>query len=133
MKKDEEDRQIPHEEYPSTYKIDEIKIKGWEIISSTQNPRKKAFAYIYYIIWADYWRARIFLEKSKCPKSKMRKIMGVDYCSGQLLGIDHYTKNWLHANSNSLPEDVLEIITTGYFYIAEPNEYLPEGMTLYRV
>jgi hypothetical protein len=123
----------PHEEYPDHETREEVKRLGWEIIHDEKtNIYQKARAYVFYIIWSHYWRARIDIEDSKNSKSILRKIRGNKYHPGYVLDIDHYTPHWLHANSNGISYEVLKEIQKQFSYLPEENKYLPYAMSQYQ-
>lgn len=115
------------EYYPTYHEREEFKSEGWREISKTDDPNKKAWFFLYRVIWSHYWRAREEIEKNSKRKSLLKKIRGKKYYPGYILDIDHYTKHWLWANKGMLDEATIKATE----YEPEENKYLPEGRTSY--
>lgn len=123
-------------EYPSYQEREKAKSIGWPLFSELKIIRDYHLAVrclLNSIVWAHYWRCRENIEERKNCKTILRKIRGKHYYTGYELDIDHYTRNWLWANSDLLCKEILEYLKEYWGYEPEENKFMKKGYTEYTV
>jgi hypothetical protein len=107
---------------------EEYKTICWKQFNEWKEPEPRARALLG-VNKCHYYRAVEDLEVNDKAK-KLKMIRGKKYYKGYELDIDHYTRHWLHSMRHLVPKEIQkEMDDMGYN--AEPNKYLPDGMTSY--
>ena len=122
---------MENEKYPSYREMEDAKKLFYES-KGVDSLEKQANLAINGLIWAHYWRAREFLEKSRATNKKLKLIRGKKYYKYYVLDIDHYTNHWLAANGERLlGKELMKTIEQIYGYKPEQNKYMAEGCSSY--
>lgn len=107
------------------------KAEAWREIRDPETSLDIKAEALYRVIEAHYWRAREDLGSR--PEAEQRLILGKFYYPGCHLDVPVYARHWLHANGDLVAPEVIEAFCERFHYKPERSQFLPEGMTSYRL
>jgi len=122
------------ERMPSYPIREKVKGYGWKLYSialEEEDYLGAAKSIVECVIWSHYWRCRQVLENIRGYNGKMRKIMGKDYYKDYRLEFDYYAKNWIHANKDTIDQNVIDALQDKYGYDPVESEFMGKGCTYY--